>query len=140
MEPYPISVHWLTGTLVLVEFSDTLRSAVDLAAVMHGPLFEELLETGEFSHLEVDWAAGTLLWPNGLDIAPEALYQAAVASARPLPLDGLAQLLDAEAWSAPFEPGEIEYRRELSRDKAARLLHDAGALPHPPFGSKGAAS
>ena len=40
-----------------------------------GPMFAPLLDAGYFSRLSVDPACGTVVWPNGADLAPTALYE-----------------------------------------------------------------
>jgi hypothetical protein len=40
-------------------------------------VFEPLRDPQEFAKVTVDSEIGTLVWPNGLDMAPEPLYQEA---------------------------------------------------------------
>ena len=40
-------------------------------------VFEPLRDPTEFAKVFVDPQFGTIAWPNGLDMAPERLYQAA---------------------------------------------------------------
>jgi hypothetical protein len=37
-------------------------------------VFEPLADPSYFAQVQVDPAAGTIVWPNGVDMAPEPLY------------------------------------------------------------------
>ncbi|HEX3854969.1 MAG TPA: DUF2442 domain-containing protein [Polyangiaceae bacterium] len=41
-------------------------------------VFERLRDPGEFARVSVDSELGTIVWPGGLDMAPEPLYQEAL--------------------------------------------------------------
>ena len=58
-----------------ITFSDGLSKHVDLSPLLHGPVFEPLLDASYFAMVVVDPACGTVVWPNGADLAPEALYE-----------------------------------------------------------------
>ena len=62
---------------IFVEFDDGKKGNVDLTKIMHGPLYEELVASGDLMNFVVDSESGTIVWPNGLDIAPETLWVAA---------------------------------------------------------------
>lgn len=56
-----------------VEFSDGTRGVVDLADRLFGPMFEPLRDEKLFAKANVD-EFGAIVWPNGADLAPDALY------------------------------------------------------------------
>src|SRR5688572_3141904 len=61
-----------------VTFNDGTAASVDFAPWLSGPVFEPLKGLGYFRKFFVD--GGTVVWPNGADIAPETLYGAARAT------------------------------------------------------------
>ena len=46
-------------------------------------MFEPLRDLAYFASVTVDSEAGTTMWPNGVDMAPEPLYAEAQANLRP---------------------------------------------------------
>ena len=83
--PYDIcDVDSLGGYRLRITFADGLVTEVDLAerlAGQVGPMFEPLKDVGFFAQVAVDHDLGTIVWPNGADLAPGALHDQAVASA-----------------------------------------------------------
>jgi hypothetical protein len=66
------------GHLVYVSFEDGLAVEVDLAYLLdYGGVFEPLRDVDYFRQLRADPEAGTIIWPNQADIAPETLYEKA---------------------------------------------------------------
>ena len=59
---------------VFLVFDDGVSKQVNLERLLKGPIFRPLLEPTEFARLRVDHEAGTIVWPNRADIAPETLY------------------------------------------------------------------
>ncbi len=55
-------------------FTDGTSKLVDLLPLLEGPVFEPLRDPGYFSQVKLDPVCGTVVWPNGADLAPEALY------------------------------------------------------------------
>jgi len=67
---------------VRVSFDDGLTTEVDLSYLLnYGGVFEPLRDIGYFRQLRADPEAGTIVWPNEADIAPETLYERAKLSA-----------------------------------------------------------
>ena len=60
--------------LLDVRFNDGVRKTVDLTPLLTGPVFQPLKDPDYFARVVVDAEAGTVVWPNGADLAPEALY------------------------------------------------------------------
>ena len=60
-----------------VLFSTGETRVVDVLPLVErigGPVFEPLREAAYFARVVVDPVCGTVVWPNGADLAPDALY------------------------------------------------------------------
>jgi Protein of unknown function (DUF2442) len=69
-EAQPLKSH-----AVHVRFADGTTADVDLSYLLdYGGVFEPLRDPAYFARLQADTEAGTIVWPNGADIAPETLY------------------------------------------------------------------
>jgi Protein of unknown function (DUF2442) len=63
------------GYAVHVRFEDSTSADVDLTYLLdYGGVFEPLRDPEYFRQLKPDRDAGTIVWPNEADIAPETLY------------------------------------------------------------------
>jgi len=56
-------------------FDDGTSKRVNVLPLLDGPIFEPLLEPDYFARVVLDPVAGTVVWPNEADFAPEALYE-----------------------------------------------------------------
>jgi hypothetical protein len=73
--PVLIDAKPLEGHVVHVRFEDGLTADVDLSYLLdYGGVFEPLHDPVYFRQLRADPEAGTIVWPNKADIAPETLY------------------------------------------------------------------
>jgi hypothetical protein len=73
------------GYRVWLRFADGLSGEIDLERELWGPVFDPLKEVAEFAKLRVEPDLGTIVWPNGADLAPEFLHdelEAALASSK----------------------------------------------------------
>jgi len=68
-----VSVQPLGEYRLRIDFEDGLVREIDLADRLTGPMFEPLRDTKLFSQVSVD-EFGAVCWPNGADLAPDALY------------------------------------------------------------------
>jgi hypothetical protein len=62
------------GYTLHVLFDDGTNGEVDLSARLFGPVFEPLRDPLLFAEVRVD-EYGAVCWPNGADLAPDAIYQ-----------------------------------------------------------------
>jgi hypothetical protein len=60
-------------------FSDGTVGDVDFSAERWTGVLEPLNDTAYFGQVAVDAEAGTVAWPDGIDLAPEPLYKQALA-------------------------------------------------------------
>ena len=70
----------VTGPIaVALEFTDGSAGTVDLSAWIGGRagVFAPLQNPAFFAQVTVDVEAGTIVWPNGVDLDPDMLYEAA---------------------------------------------------------------
>jgi hypothetical protein len=58
-------------------FEDGTIGDVDFRGHEWRGVFEPLRDPAYFARVRVDSEAGTIAWPNGTDMAPEPLYEAA---------------------------------------------------------------
>ena len=69
------------GFRVHVCFNDASENTIDFEPWLEGPVFEPLRDPAYFRRFFVD--GGTVIWPNGADIAPETLYEVPGRRQRP---------------------------------------------------------
>jgi hypothetical protein len=62
----------VSGFVIAMRFNDGTEKHVDISQWFKGPVFKPLRDPEFFAKFFVE--GGTLAWPNGVDIAPEALY------------------------------------------------------------------
>lgn len=63
----------LPGHRLAVEFEDGVSGTIDLEGELFGPMFEPLRDETLFGQVRLD-EFGAPCWPNGADIAPDAIY------------------------------------------------------------------
>jgi uncharacterized protein DUF2442 len=72
--PQVTSARRIRGFVIATRFDDGTEKHVDISQWFKGPVFKPLRDPNFFRRFFID--SGTLAWPNGVDIAPEALYEA----------------------------------------------------------------
>ena len=56
-------------------FNDGTTKQVDVRPLLDGPIFEPLRDSAYFATMNLDAICGTVVWPNGADFAPKALFE-----------------------------------------------------------------
>ena len=79
MVPSLSGAEYLHGYTILVTFEDGKRGVLDLEHELWGPVFEPLRDVGLFRRFRFDAELDTIVWPTGADLAPEYVYENAVA-------------------------------------------------------------
>jgi Protein of unknown function (DUF2442) len=72
--PQVVEARHIKGFVVSAKFDDGTKKSIDISQWFKGPVFEPLKDPRLFKKFFIE--GGTLAWPNGVDIAPEALYAA----------------------------------------------------------------
>ncbi len=72
--PQVVEARHISGFIVSTRFDDGTEKQIDISQWFKGPVFESLKNPKVFKKFFIE--GGTLAWPNGVDIAPEALYTA----------------------------------------------------------------
>ncbi len=57
-----------------VRFADGTSGIVSLKDRLFGPMFEPLRDQAFFAQVAID-EFGVICWPNGADVAPDAIYE-----------------------------------------------------------------
>ena len=73
--PRLVRVEARPGYRLYLQFSDGASGEVDLSARLFGPMFSPLKDAATFAAVRID-DFGAPVWPNGADLAPDALYRA----------------------------------------------------------------
>ena len=79
--PSVIRAEYRGGFRIHVTFNDNSEKTINFRRWLDGPIFEPLKDPAYFRRFFVD--GGTVAWPNGADIAPETLYDAAGRAGQP---------------------------------------------------------
>ena len=69
-----VAVNVVRPYILVVTFDDGCRREVDIEPFLWGTVFQPLRDPAYFSLVTVDAELGTIVWPNGADLAPEFLY------------------------------------------------------------------
>lgn len=72
--PHIVRLLPLEGARLFVEFDDGTRGEIDLSSRLFGPVFEPLRDPAAFAQVVID-EYGAPSWPNGADLAPDAIYE-----------------------------------------------------------------
>lgn len=71
------SVEVIGDHRLRLTFDDGVVGDIDFAGRKWRRVFEPLADQAFFAQVRVDPEIGTVVWPNGVDMAPETLYKLA---------------------------------------------------------------
>lgn len=57
-----------------IQFDNNREGSVNFQSFLWGEVFEPLKNQDLFKKAFIDRTSGTITWPNGVDIAPETIY------------------------------------------------------------------
>lgn len=77
-----IDVRYVRDYTLWLKFDDGTEGEVDISRSFKGPVFEPLRDIEFFKQVTVNEDIGTIVWPNGADVAPETLYERVHGSVR----------------------------------------------------------
>jgi hypothetical protein len=69
-----LDVKHIVKYRIALAFSDGRKGIADLENAFRGSAFEPLKDIDFFAKAAVDRELETVVWPNGVDLAPEFLY------------------------------------------------------------------
>jgi len=84
MAPRVNHVTWLGDYRLELGFTDGVRKDVDFRdrIVGRGGVFRPLADIEFFRQVRLEPDAGTIVWPNGVDLCPDVLYS--LATGKPI--------------------------------------------------------
>jgi hypothetical protein len=87
MFPRITNVRHIEGFILALTFADGAEATLDFAdkVVGRGGVFTPLEDVAFFAQVRVDPEAGTLIWPNDVDLDPDVLYSEATGAPLPIP-------------------------------------------------------
>ena len=71
--PSVVHAEYCGGHRIRITFNDHSQKTIDFLHWLEGPVFEPLKSPEYFRRFFID--RGTVVWPNGADIAPETLFE-----------------------------------------------------------------
>jgi hypothetical protein len=78
-------VQYLGGHRLWLRFEDGAAGELDFSDEEWRGVFAPLADPDYFRRVELDEELGTIVWPNGADIAPETLYRLVTEQAEAAP-------------------------------------------------------
>jgi hypothetical protein len=83
LTPDITSVTVVKHGVLRLTFADGLSADLDVLDRMRGPVFAQARTAAGFGQVAIDPETGTVVWPEGADLAPDTLYERARTGAWP---------------------------------------------------------
>ena len=109
--PSVVRAEYRDGFRIHLTFNDNSERTIDFRPWLEGPIFEPLKDPKYFQRFFLE--GGTVVWPNGADIAPETLYEAGIRERQPAK-----RLRRAKSRVSPGKPGPLRKRSSPARSRA----------------------
>jgi hypothetical protein len=81
-----IGVEVIGDHRLRLSFEDGAEGEIDLSSWRWRGVFEPLADQSYFGRVVLDEELGTIVWPNGADIAPETLHAWVARGLQPTPV------------------------------------------------------
>ena len=65
----------LEGYRLKIRFRTGEEGIFDMNNWLDGPIYSKLRDRDMFNHVAIDEIAGTICWPNGIDVCPDVVYE-----------------------------------------------------------------
>lgn len=75
MIPHVIKAKYIKDYRLWLLFNNGQAGEINLEAELWGTMFKPLKDQSLFARVTVDQELGTIVWPNGADLAPEYLLK-----------------------------------------------------------------
>lgn len=69
-----IEAETLAGYRLRIRFEDGITGVVDVSHLVGQGVFSVWADPECFARVAIDHRSGTVVWPNGADLAPDVLY------------------------------------------------------------------
>jgi len=109
--PSVIRAEYRDGFRIHLTLSDNSAKTIDFRQWLEGPIFEPLKDLNYFQRFFIE--GGTVVWPNGADIAPETLYNVGIGERQPA-----RRLRRAKARATAGKPAPSRKRSSPARSRA----------------------
>ena len=109
--PSVVRAEYRDGFRIHLTFNDNSERTVDFRPWLDGPIFEPLKDPNYFQRFFLE--GGTVVWPNGADIAPETLYEAGIRARQ-----AARRLRPAMARATAGKPAPSRKRSSPARSRA----------------------
>lgn len=74
-----VHAEFVQGFIIHFKFADGVAGNIDLQDELWGEVFAPLRKPEVFQNFRLDTELNTVVWPTGADLAPEYLYERALA-------------------------------------------------------------
>lgn len=75
MTPKIKKIQYKKDFIYYILFEDNREGDIDFKPFLWGKAFKKLEDLSFFQKASIEETTGTISWPNGVDIAPETLYE-----------------------------------------------------------------